>query len=620
MCGIFGYVSLNKQEVDKDKFDNALNTIKHRGPDYQKSILLNGNTIALGHVRLAIIDLSESGNQPMVVGKYQVVFNGEIFNYIELRDELLLKGYSFHSNSDTEVLVNAYDCWGEECVKKFNGMWAFAIFNTVNGILFCSRDRFGVKPFNYFIDHNRFIFGSEVKPIISYDATLRKPNYNSIGLFCREGLCGELSETWFDNIYRLKPGHNLILEGKKIRIYRYYMYPIQIKKIPFEEAKAKFSFLFNDAVKLRMRSDVPVGTTLSGGLDSNSIVSALRQFYKGEHFTFTAHFPGMDGDEYEQAERTNKYFNLSGNPVIREFDNKLLGALNKAILHLESGHFSPAILPLWRIHGEAKKKVKVVLEGQGADELLGGYIQHVAGAFLFEKFIKLQWVSLIKSAKMLFRNYSFKTIIIFFFRLSFRPWIRTLVRRYFLRTEQVLTGDLKKVQYRETSSANSESYFTKVLQHSHQGILVSLLHYGDAISMAFGIESRLPFMDYRLVDFVMTLPADYLIAEGKGKFIQRESLRSILPEFIYYDVKKLGFVTPINDFFYQNRGLVEALLLSDKSLNRGLFNEKELKKIINSNYKKSLNRSYFLFRLLCVELWFKMFIDEELYLSFEVEK
>ncbi|MBX9780067.1 MAG: asparagine synthase (glutamine-hydrolyzing) [Chitinophagaceae bacterium] len=620
MCGIFGYISFSQIKVDKEKFNKALTTIIHRGPDSQNSLFLNNDTVALGHVRLAIIDLSESGNQPMAVGKYQIIFNGEIFNYIELREELLLKGYVFNSNSDTEVLVNAYDCWGEDCVSKFNGMWAFAIFNTFDRSLFCSRDRFGVKPFNYYIDDNRFIFGSEVKPIINYDSSLRKPNFNSIGLFCREGLCGELSETWFDKIFRLKPGHNLILEGKKARIYRYYNYPEKIINIPFDDAKEKFSFLFNDAVKLRMRSDVPVGTTLSGGLDSTSIVSALRQFHKGEHFTFTAHFPGMEGDEYAQADRTNKYFNLSGTPVVREFDNKLLWALNKAILHLESGHFSPAILPLWRIHGEAKKKVKVVLEGQGADELLGGYIQHVAGAFLFEKIIKFQWISFIRNAKKLFNNYSVKTIFIFFFRLSLPAWLRTIVRRYFLRTEQVLIGELKKVKHREKTSSNSESYFTRVLQHSHQGILVSLLHYGDAISMAFGIESRLPFMDYRLVDFVMTLPADYLVAEGKGKYIQRESLRNILPAFIYEDIQKLGFVTPINDFFSQNRELVESLLLSEKSLKREIFDEKELRKIINSNYNKSLNRSYFLFRLLCVELWFKMFIDDELYLSFEVKK
>lgn len=611
MCGIFGYISFNQIKVDKEKFNKALTTIIHRGPDFQNCLFLNNDTVALGHVRLAIIDLSESGNQPMTVDKYKIVFNGEIYNYIELREELIIKGYTFKSNSDTEVLVNAYDCWGEDCVNRFNGMWAFAIYNTINEKLFCSRDRFGVKPFNYFIDNDRFIFGSEVKTIICYDGSLRKPNFNSIALFCREGLCGELSETWFNEIFRLKPGHNLILNGKEMKITQYYSYPKKIKKIPFDEAKKQFSFLFNDAVKLRMRSDVPVGTTLSGGLDSTSIVAGVRQFYTGKHDTFTAHFPGFDGDEFSQADRTNQYYNLSGNPVIREFDDKLLEALNKTIYHLESGHSSPAILPLSKIHAEAKKKVTVVLEGQGADELLGGYIQHVTGAFLIEKFINLKWLSLIKNFRLLSKNYSLKTIIIFSLRLSFPPWLRTLVRRYFLRTEQVLIGKLKRFEYKEKSIANSESYFTKVLQHSHQGILVSLLHYGDAISMAFGIESRLPFMDYRLVDFVMTLPADYLISEGKGKYIQREALKDILPEFIYHDVKKLGFVTPIEIFFSKNRLLVQNLLLHERSLKRGLFDEKELRTIINSNFESSLNRSYFLFRLLSVELWFRMFIDNE---------
>ncbi len=611
MCGIFGYISFDNDKVDRQRFQESLNTIAHRGPDFQKSIFLNENSIAFGHVRLSIIDLSESANQPMAIDKYIIIFNGEIYNYIELKKELLTAGYTFITDSDTEVLVKAYDFWGEECVKRFNGMWAFSIYDKVNETFFCSRDRFGVKPFNYFSDNNRFIFSSEIKPIITYDSNLRKPNYNSIGLFCREGICGEITETWFENIHRLPPAHNLIIKDKGVKIYRYYQYPNNIKKIGFEEAKKQFSEIFHDAVKLRMRSDVPVGTTLSGGLDSTSIVAAMRQFYKGGHDTFTAHFPGFEGDEYAQANRTNKYFNLNGHPVTLEFNNKFLDALNKTIYHLESGHSSPAIIPLWKIHAEAKKSVSVVLEGQGADELLGGYIQHVAGAFLFEKLTKFHFISFFKSYKELKKNYPLKTIFIFFIRLSSPSFLKTIVRKFLLKTERVLIGPLKKFEYKDRFTCQSDSSFMRVLQHSHQTILVSLLHYGDAISMAFGIESRLPFMDYRIVDFIMTLPSDYLIAEGKGKFIQREALRGILPDFIYGDIKKIGFVTPIDTFFRDEKMLVQRILLDEKALSRGLFDKVELTRLIRSDFESSLNRSYFLFRLLSVELWFRMFIDKK---------
>jgi asparagine synthase (glutamine-hydrolysing) len=610
MCGIFGYISFNEKQVDRERFDSALKTIAHRGPDFQKSTFYDDNRIGFGHARLSVIDLSECANQPMQVDKYEIVFNGEIYNYIEIRETLIANGYTFSTASDTEVLVKAYDCWGEDCVNRFNGMWAFVIFNREENTFFCSRDRFGVKPFNYYTDDDRFIFGSEIKPIINYDTSLRQPDYNAIGLFCREGICGQIPETWFKNIFRLLPAHNLVIKNNKVTIYRYYSYPSKIQDISFEDAKKQFADIFTDAVKLRMRSDVPVGATLSGGLDSTSIVATVRQFFHGGFNTFTAHFPEFEKDESEQAAKTNEYYHLTGNAVISEFDNRLVNLLKKAIYHLESGHPSPAILPLWKIHAEAKKVVTVVLEGQGADELLGGYIEHIAGAYLYEKFTKFQFRSLIRNYKQLVGNYSSKTIFIFFLRLIFPSFLRTGVRKYLLKTENVLVGKLGSFRYTYVFKGKSDSYLTRMLQQSHNGTLVNLLHYGDAISMAFAIESRLPFMDYRLVDFVMTLPADYLIANGKGKFIQRKAMESILPDFINRDVKKLGFGTPINRFFTEDKDLVEEILLDNRTLDRGIFDKKELKKLIHSNFLTSLNRSNFMFRLLSVELWFRMFIDE----------
>ncbi|KAF0236576.1 MAG: asparagine synthase [Prolixibacteraceae bacterium] len=611
MCGIFGYVSFNKTKVDKIRFDKSLMTMLHRGPNFQKSLLFNNDTIALGHVRLSIIDLSNEANQPMSVDKYQITFNGEIYNYIELREELIKNGYSFCTNSDTEVIVKAFEYWGEDCVHRFNGMWAFAIFDTAENSLFCSRDRFGVKPFNYFIDKERFIFSSEIKAIIHYDDSLRIPNYNSIGLFSREGICGEIPETWFDKILRLLPGHNLIVNKNIITITKYYHYPTKTEDISFEDAKAKFAEIFIDAVKLRMRSDVPVGTTLSGGLDSTSIVAGIRQFNNEIHHTFTAHFPNFKDDEYSTAKKTNQYFQLDGNQVNINYGDDYLTVLNQMIYHLESGHLSPSIFPLWKVYEAAKKNVTVVLEGQGADELLAGYIVEFAGFYLLDKLLKGEIQTFLKNYKVIAKQYSSKAILISFLRLKLPSFVKKIIRKYVLKYEKVLIGKLKKYEYTFQPVCTSDSHLGKILRESHQTTLVNLLHYGDAISMAFSIESRLPFMDYRLVDFSMTLPEDYLIAEGKGKFIQREALRKIFPEYINEDSRKLGFPSPIADFFDGNKSLLEGVLLDKRTLERGIFNEKQLKKMIGSDFHSRFEPGRFIFRLLCVELWFRTFIDKE---------
>ena len=608
MCGIFGYMSFCDVQVERSRFEQSLLTMLHRGPDFQNSLFFANDTVALGHARLSIIDLAVEANQPMSVGgKYCVIFNGEIYNYIELKEELILKGYRFTTNSDTEVLVMAYDCWGEECVHHFNGMWGFAIYNTQDHTLFCSRDRFGVKPFNYYLDDKRFMFASEIKPLLAYDASLRRPNYNSIGLFCREGINGEISETWFDGVLRLLPGHNLTVRNNVVSVYRYYRYPKHTKQISFENAKEKFYGLFLDACKLRMRSDVPVGVTLSGGLDSSCIVAAVRQFHHAPLNTFTAHFPGYINDEYSSAQMTNRELGLNGNPVRVDYGGDLIATFSKLIFHLESGHNSPAIYPLWKVCAEAKKKVTVILEGQGADELLAGYIETFSGLYLIGLLKKFKVFYFINNFKKLSHNYSVKAILILAFRLFLPSKIKTLVRRYILKSEDILIGPLRYFRDVKFSQGKTSSLLLKALQKSHQAGLVNLLHYGDAISMAFSLESRLPFMDYRLVDFAMTLPDEYLIAEGKGKYIQRKSLEPILPSHINADVKKLGFPSPIKEFMERNKLVLEQVLLDKKTISRGIFNERKLREFIHSDISEPKSR--FLFRLLSVELWFRLFID-----------
>jgi asparagine synthase (glutamine-hydrolysing) len=609
MCGIFGYMSFCDERVEHSRFEQSLLTMIHRGPDFQNSLFFENDTVALGHVRLSIIDLSVQANQPMSVGeKYCVIFNGEIYNYIELKQELELKGYHFTTHSDTEVLVVAYDCWGEECVHHFNGMWGFAIYNTQEHTLFCSRDRFGVKPFNYYLDDRRFMFASEIKPMLAYDSSLRRPNYNSIGLFCREGINGDIAETWFDGVLRLLPGHNLTVRNNKVSVYRYYRYPEHTERISFKDAKKKFYELFLDACKLRMRSDVPVGLTLSGGLDSTGIAGAVRQFHSAPLNTYTARFPSFANNEYPVAEKTNQYYQLEGHPVTVTYDSEYVETLTKIIYSLESGHSSPAIFPLWKVYEAASKDVTVVLEGQGADELLGGYVDAFAIPSVIDLLKKGRVVAAFSSFRKLSENYSAKAIVIMYMRLCLPSFVKTLVRRYLLKNEDILIGPLKAFRYPDEPECRSPSYLKRILQWSHQTTLVNLLHYGDAISMAFSMESRLPFMDYRLVELAMSLPEDYLVAGGKGKVIEREALKEILPLDIFSSVKKLGFPSPIRDFFIQNQQLLEEGLLGKRTMERGIFDVRKISHYITSGL--DIKRSHFLFRLIGVELWFRIFIDK----------
>ena len=274
MCGIAGIFNLEDNIIiDFKSFITSMSTMKHRGPDSEAIKVINQNLI-FGHLRLSIIDLNEISNQPLQIdNKYWIVFNGEIYNYIELKEELKLLGYTFITKGDTEVLLKSYQEWGEQCVTKFNGMWAFAIFDVSKNKLFCSRDRFGVKPFNYAIVNNQLIFSSEIKFIINYFPNLKKPNYNIIANYCRTSIGAQIKETWFENILRLQPAHNLIVENGTIRIYRYWDYPKIInKKISFNDAIFEYKKIFTNSVDIRMRSDVPVGFTLSSGIDSTSLV------------------------------------------------------------------------------------------------------------------------------------------------------------------------------------------------------------------------------------------------------------------------------------------------------------------------------------------------------------
>ena len=593
MCGIIGYIGNNIP--NENKIEESLDSIKHRGPDNASFLKINENVV-LGHTRLSIIDLDVRSNQPMVNNDYTIVFNGEIFNFKELKGLLVELGYSFNTDSDTEVLLNSYIEWGEKCVDKFNGMWAFCIYDKIKNKAFISRDRFGIKPFKYFCNDNELIFASEAKAIFPLTKLKFQPNSKKIVNFIKESEGCFSRETWFDKIYSLEPGHNLIYKDGKLFKNKYY----DLNHNDSKSINENFYFEFLNSVKRRLISDVPIGFTLSSGIDSSSIVNAANDLIENIN-TYTSSFESSDS-EHEIVDKFTHDLKINRNFVLENFSNTV--AIEKLVYHLESGHGSPAIFPLFSLYDKIKKDgIKVVLEGQGADELLAGYISANYLAYVLHQVKNFKFFNLIRLFKSK-RDFSYKEALIKFMRVSLPPKLRdfSFILRHgfvFEKSKNFTSREIRR--YRTTGD-----YFKNFIRRQHSETLTSLLHYGDAISMSCSIESRLPFMDINLVEFCNSLPNESLVgyynSKFVGKLIMRNSMVNKLPSYILEN-KKLGYPTPVKS------------LLNSEWAKEVLDNIYFLKKykILNNIFlgKIKFNRGSIhpnlLYRVLITEVWFKRF-------------
>ena len=568
--------------------------------------------------------MAESNHQPFSVDdRYTLTFNGEIFNYLEIRKELQEQGIAFNTQGDTEVLLQSYIMWGEECVHKFNGMWAFAIHDKELNIIFCSRDRFGIKPFSYSYQNDEFIFSSEIKPILNYNSELRVPNFNMIANYCYKSLGAQSVQTWFQNIYRLLPGHNMTFKNGELKINRYWKYNTTVdKSLSFEEAKEQFDFHFTNAVRLRMRSDVEVGSTLTSGLDSSSIVGVIKELGFEGMQTFTAYsesnkftkadksfFRGnVDLDESKVVRKLNEDFGTNPNLISVSFSN-YVDKLTDIIYYLESGHSSPATIAIHQVYKKAKKKIKVLMEGQGADELLAGYVGDIAPYHILELLKKGRFFSAYKEYKVFRKVYSVSYMFLLFLR-SFDSKLLNSFKNLFSGIHIFNKGSFKFSYIKDNPdmSLGFGDGINRILHEQHTSGLVNLLHYGDALSMSQGIESRLPFMDYRLVDLAFKMPYYYKFDKMKGKLIQRESLRKYLPSYISESLLKIGFATPLDNIINTSEEIEEILV----KYNYGsFFNNGSIERMLKSNRKGKKNFSKILFRILCAKIWFKIFIEKE---------
>jgi asparagine synthase (glutamine-hydrolysing) len=639
MCGIAGIINFNNRPVDLETIFLMTEKVRHRGPDDEGIVLFDPNyteaekgviqlskndanlnpsairlcnfNVALGHTRLSIIDLSDRGHQPMcsIDGNSWIVHNGEIYNYIEIKAELVSKGYLFKSNTDTEVILNSYQQWGAECLNKFNGMWAFAIWNRRERTLFCARDRFGIKPFYYFLNEKVFVFGSEIKQILQCIDYISRPNESAIYDYLVVSHENHLRETFFEEIYQLKSGEHAVLSlnNKSFATTRYYDLK-SVKKTFCREHKygERFRELFIDSVKLRLRSDVPVGSCLSGGMDSSAVVSVITTLLEGDRSsfnTFTACWADNKLDERKYSEEVVNFCGVNGN-YIYPTREELADDLASLIWHQEEPFGTLSIFAQWAVMKAARSKgVTVLLDGQGGDEVFLGYERYYAW-FLLElirqkkvgKFIR-EGLKGIENSKL-----SWRDMFLFFIYFNSKQ-IRAF--RLYQRAKHVVNSEfIKRYDISDRLNMIKGSSSVAGLQKLEiQDVqLPHLLRYADRNSMAFSIETRLPLLDYRLVEFGLSVPAEYLIRNGWTKNVMREGLKGIIPENIITRKEKVGF--EVQQASLMKFVLSELYEKIDKgSILERYYNMPWLMDMLKKNNANNIA----IWKALCLDLWYRKF-------------
>lgn len=549
MCGIAGFYDPQTGTADAPPLlEKMLESIAHRGPDARGRHFQG--PLALGHNRLSIIDLSDAGNQPMEYFDARIVYNGEIYNYPEIRKDLEQKGYRFTTKSDTEVILACYREYGEKCTDYFMGMWAFALWDIKEEILFCSRDRFGIKPFYYIHSGNRFYFGSEYKALKQSPVFSPSLNWSQVNRGLQLGWNCYRDETYFECIRALPAACNLLFRNGKPVVYHYWKPGEQKVSIPgtFHERCNDFRKLFMRSVEQHMRSDVEIGGCLSGGLDSSAIAGGVGTLFPDSAFkTFTVYYDGEgEVDERPWVSEVLKKFSCLKPFYLKPSPEDIAAAFDRALYHADvpiAG--SSPVSQYFVMQLAAEQKIKVLLDGQGSDEYLGGYMHSfyrlIGGHLRNFRFgsARRELQSHVRRQHHTFSegmNIFMKSVLAAF--MEEQALYRLEYKKYFPFTGPD-TGNA--VDLPEGIGSRLKRFFSQLLEVSS---LPTLLQFEDRNSMAFSIESRVPFLDHRLVDYAFSLEDDDIMKDGETKRILRHSLNGILPDAIANRSDKKGFVTP----------------------------------------------------------------------------
>ncbi len=623
MCGIAGIINYHQQPVREPQLQHMMDCMRHRGPNDEGTFI--DQSLGFGFVRLSIIDLSAAGHQPMRSedGRYTLIFNGEIYNYIELRAELKQLGYRFRTQTDTEVLLTAYRAWGKDMLDRINGMFAFVVYDQQQHQVFAARDRFGIKPFYYYFDNERFIFASEIKPILRVLGKKPTPDQNSLFDFLLFNRTDQTERTFFKEIKKLNHGHCFTLStkagtqpGNHFYIHRWYDIRQRIQT-PFTDSQG-FAEQFRASVKLRLRSDVPVGVCLSGGLDSSSIVSVLlKDFAKHDLNTFSAVYgQGKFGDESQfidlyRSQLKNMYFTTPD-------EHSLMSDIPAFVTAHEEPVPSTSPYAQYKVMQLAREHVTVTLDGQGADEALAGY--HYIFGFQYKQLLRQGKIGrLLSEMVWYYRNhrstYGLKSFLFFLLPKALRTRVRAAEKGY-------VDSDFYQA-YASQDTIAGKLYGSVTLQEAlinhFEYKLEHLLKWEDRNSMKFSIEARVPFLDHRLVEQTLSLPDNLIINQGMTKHILREAMKGYLPEAIRLRKDKTGFGTPQDEWFRSPifKPYILDLIHSPSFAQRGLVDVKKVQQLYQRHLKKQGNYAKEIWKWIHLENWFREFIDAKQFVEEE---
>jgi asparagine synthase (glutamine-hydrolysing) len=630
MCGLCGivYRPSAKTRPDPELVRRMTATMRHRGPDAEG--LHSEGPAALGHCRLSIIDLA-GGAQPMSSsdGKKHLVFNGEIYNFLELREQLERQGHRFKTRSDTEVILHLYDEYREGCVEHLRGMFAFALWDSEQESLFLARDRFGKKPLVYALLSDQIVFGSEIKALLEHPAVGREIDYSAIDLFLTYQY---IPSPWtiYQSIRKLPPAHTLLWKDGQIRLRRYWE-PTFIPEtsLSFQEAQEQMLATLKEATRLRMIADVPIGAFLSGGLDSSIVVGLMSELSSQPIRTFSIGFEEQEFSELAYARMVAKRFGTQHQEFVVKPD--AIDILPKLAWHYGEPYADSSALPSFYLAKLTREHVTVSLNGDGGDETFAGYPRYQAMVFL------QGWLRIPLSLRRKFFEglhvlpdghppYSLSWRLKRLFGLGLManepPYLRTLC--FFRETDkQNLYSPFMKSQ---TQGASASAFLQAALDRAQrdQGINrylhTDMLTYlpeclmvkMDIASMAYSLETRSPFLDHKFVELVARFPSSWkLRCLLQSKYIIRQAVKGWLPNPILKR-RKQGFGTPISHWFRNDlKPYLSEMLLSDKSLSRGLFDKSAVQNLLEAHWRGFENHSYRLWGLLMLELWHRVYVDKE---------
>lgn len=594
-------------------------TLTVTGPLSEHVSQASGYAVGLAHRRLAVLDLSAAGHQPMRSpdGRCWVTYNGEIYNYRELREELTSCGHVFVSQTDTEVLLAAYCEWGTACLQRFNGMFAFGLWDAKRRVLFCARDRMGEKPLHYVWDGTTFAFASELKALLQV-VERRTPNQQVIHAYLDGARLDFSHETFFDELYQLQPAHYLLIKDGAVKQERYWDLPafLPAERPASPGVREQFRYLLQDAIQLRLRSDVPVGSCLSGGLDSSAIVCVADRLLARKLTTFSACF---EDSRYDERPFIRQVLETTGAESHHTFPTakELLGCLEHLVWQQDEPFGSTSIFAQWTVMQSASEAgVKVLLDGQGADELMAGY-HGCFGAFYADLFRQGRWWKLWEEWRVYHGRYDrLPPQLLANFARGLAPpgWIQAL-RGLYRGSARWIDPAFARTAYAAEDKDRTDESILRGMQHrllTRHG-LRALLRHEDRNSMAFGIEARLPFLDVRLVEFLFQLESGWKLRDGWTKVILRESLRGLLPPAIEQRADKIGFATPEDDWFRGDLAvLARDILLDRRSRERGYLQLSEVEAELAAHVAGRQSIGSTIWRWVNLELWCRLFLDHDL--------